>query len=229
MAVDYKKKIGFKGQFYIEPKPKRADQAPVRFRRRRLPELSARPTTCSSISSSTSRPTTPRWPATPMQHELKVAAAAGALGSIDANTGDELLGWDTDQFPTNIYLTTQIMLVVLRMGGFTTGGAELRRQGAPRKFRAGRPLPRPHRRHGRLRPRASRSPTRSSRTAGCDEFVKNRYRSLDSGSAPKSKPRQTSFAELEKYALGLKRVAAARRAVARRCSRTSSMTLFGEA
>jgi xylose isomerase len=61
-----------------------------------------------------------------------VARAANALGSIDANTGDELLGWDTDQFPANVYLTTQIMLEVLRMGGFTTGGlnfdAKVRRQ-----------------------------------------------------------------------------------------------------
>ena len=45
-----------------------------------------------------------------MQHEMEMAAAAGALGSIDANTGDMLLGWDTDQFPTDIYLTTQCML-----------------------------------------------------------------------------------------------------------------------
>ncbi len=42
-----------------------------------------------------------------MQHEMEVAGAANALGSIDANTGDLLLGWDTDQFPTDIYLTTQ--------------------------------------------------------------------------------------------------------------------------
>ena len=48
-----------------------------------------------------------------MQHEMEVAAAAGALGSMDANTGDLLLGWDTDQFPTDIYLTTQCMLTML--------------------------------------------------------------------------------------------------------------------
>ena len=74
----------------------------------------------------------PRWRATTMQHELEVAAAAGRLGSIDANTGDPLLGWDTDQFPTDIYLATQIMLTVLSMGGFTTGGlnfdAKVRRE-----------------------------------------------------------------------------------------------------
>jgi xylose isomerase len=67
-----------------------------------------------------------------MQHELETAAAAGVLGSIDANTGDTLLGWDTDQFPTDIYLTTRCMLPILRMGGLTTGGvnfdAKVRRE-----------------------------------------------------------------------------------------------------
>jgi xylose isomerase len=55
-------------------------------------------------------------------HELTLAAAEGMLGSIDANRGDPRIGWDTDQFPTNIYETTLAMLVVLKMGGFTTGG-----------------------------------------------------------------------------------------------------------
>ena len=71
-----------------------------------------------------------------MQHELTVAINAGALGSIDANTGDLLLGWDTDQFPTDIYLTTKVMLTVLEMGGFTTGGvnfdAKVRRERSSR-------------------------------------------------------------------------------------------------
>jgi xylose isomerase len=57
-----------------------------------------------------------------MRHELTVAAAAGKLGSVDANRGDELIGWDTDQFPTDLYLAVDVMLVVLGMGGFTHGG-----------------------------------------------------------------------------------------------------------
>ncbi|MCX6854051.1 MAG: xylose isomerase, partial [Verrucomicrobia bacterium] len=67
-----------------------------------------------------------------VEHELAVSAAAGALGSIDANTGDELIGWDTDQFPTNVYMTTQMMLQLLKSGGFKTGGlnfdAKVRRE-----------------------------------------------------------------------------------------------------
>ena len=57
-----------------------------------------------------------------MFHELTVASNAGALGSVDANRGDELIGWDTDQFPTNIYTNIETMLAILKMGGFTTGG-----------------------------------------------------------------------------------------------------------
>ena len=56
------------------------------------------------------------------QHELRVARDNNAFGSIDANQGDYLLGWDTDQFPTNIYDTTLCMYEVLKAGGFTTGG-----------------------------------------------------------------------------------------------------------
>jgi xylose isomerase len=56
----------------------------------------------------------------------------GFLGSIDANTGDTLVGWDTDQFPTNIYLTTQIMHSILKYGGLAPGGvnfdAKVRRE-----------------------------------------------------------------------------------------------------
>ena len=68
----------------------------------------------------------------PLGWQAGLPLAAGALGSIDANTGDLLLGWDTDQFPTNIYLTTEIMLSILKMGGFKTGGtnfdAKVRRE-----------------------------------------------------------------------------------------------------
>jgi xylose isomerase len=56
------------------------------------------------------------------QHELQVAADAGLLGSIDANKGDYQNGWDTDEFPTNIYEVTEAMLVVLRAGGLGEGG-----------------------------------------------------------------------------------------------------------
>jgi xylose isomerase len=56
------------------------------------------------------------------QHELQVAADAGMLGSIDANRGDYQNGWDTDQFPNNLYELAEAMLVILEAGGFKSGG-----------------------------------------------------------------------------------------------------------
>jgi xylose isomerase len=121
MAVDYKRAIGFTGQFYIEPKPREpathqydSDAAAcLNFLREHglLEHLKLNlETNHATLAGHT------------MEHELTVAMAAGALGSIDANQGDTLLGWDTDQFPTDLYGTTKIMLAVLAMGGFTTGG-----------------------------------------------------------------------------------------------------------
>lgn len=131
MAVDYKKKIGFTGQFYIEPKPMEPTkhqydsdaEACLNFLREfdLMDHL--------KLNLETNHATLAGHE---MIHEMTVARAAGALGSVDANTGDELLGWDTDQFPTNIYLTSKIMVEILLMGGFTTGGlnfdAKVRRQ-----------------------------------------------------------------------------------------------------
>ena len=121
LAVDYAKKIGFTGQFYIEPKPREpsthqydSDSAAcLNFLRQYglMDHLKLNiETNHATLAGHT------------MVHELTVAIDAGALGSIDANQGDELIGWDTDEFPTDLYLTTSIMLKVLEMGGFTTGG-----------------------------------------------------------------------------------------------------------
>src|SRR4051812_2459367 len=131
LAVDYKKKLGFKGPFYIEPKPKEptkhqydSDAAACLNFLREYELLSDFKLNIETNHATLAGHT--------MQHELEVAAAAGALGSIDANMGDELLGWDTDQFPTNVYLTTLVMLTVLKTGGLTTGGlnfdAKVRRE-----------------------------------------------------------------------------------------------------
>ncbi|MBQ2789846.1 MAG: xylose isomerase, partial [Thermoguttaceae bacterium] len=65
-------------------------------------------------------------------HEMEYAASQGFLGSVDANAGDMLLGWDTDQFPTDLYMTTKMAYVLMKYGGFTTGGlnfdAKVRRE-----------------------------------------------------------------------------------------------------
>lgn len=199
MAVDYKKKIGFKGQFYIEPKPKEptkhqydSDAAACLNFLREFDLLAHFKLNIETNHATLAGHT--------MQHELEVAGAAGALGSIDANTGDELLGWDTDQFPTNIYLTTYTMLSVLKYGGFKTGGvnfdAKVRREsfepndlfyahiGGMDAFARGLKIAAAIRKDGRLA-----------------EFVKQRYSSWDSGIGAKIESGKSSFADLEAYML----------------------------
>lgn len=121
LARDYARKQGFKGTFYIEPKPMEpskhqydVDSATViGFLRAHGLEkdfklnVEANHATLAGHSFS---------------HELQVAADAGMLGSIDANRGDPQNGWDTDQFPTDLYQATEAMMIVLEAGGFVTGG-----------------------------------------------------------------------------------------------------------
>jgi xylose isomerase len=121
MAVEHAQRIGFRGQFYLEPKPKEptkhqydTDAAACLNFLREFDLLGQ-----FKLNIETNHATLAGHE---MAHELRVARHAGALGSIDANQGDELLGWDTDQFPTDLRLTVSIMLEVLRMGGFTPGG-----------------------------------------------------------------------------------------------------------
>ena len=125
MAVDHAKKIGFTGPFYIEPKPREpsthqydSDAAACLNFLREYGLMEHFKLNLETNHATLAGHT--------MEHELTVAANAGMLGSIDANRGDMLLGWDTDQFPTDLYLTTQVMLKVLEMGGFTTGGLKPR-------------------------------------------------------------------------------------------------------
>ncbi len=201
MAVEHKNKIGFKGQFYIEPKPKEPTKhqydsdaaACLNFLRqyKLLGDLKLNiETNHATLAGHT------------MEHELETAGAAGALGSIDANTGDLLLGWDTDQFPTDIYLTTQCMLSILKYGGLTTGGvnfdAKVRREsfepvdlfhahiGGMDAFARGLKIAAAIRKDGRLA-----------------AFVKQRYSSYDAGIGKLIEKRKVGFKELSDYALKL--------------------------
>ena len=100
MAVDYAKKIGFTGQFLHRAEAEGADQAPVRLRRGRLHQLPAglRP----DGPFQAEHRDQPRHAGRPHDDaRAGIRRHAGMLGSIDANTGDLLLGWDTDQFPTD--------------------------------------------------------------------------------------------------------------------------------
>ena len=197
MAVDYKKQIGFGGTFYIEPKPKEPTKhqydsdaaACLNFLRTYglLPHF--------KLNLETNHATLAGHE---MTHELQVAVDSGALGSIDANTGDPLLGWDTDQFPTSIYLTAQCMIPILNMGGFTTGGvnfdAKVRREsyepidlfhahiGGMDAFARGLKVAHAIIADGRL-----------------SSFVKERYKSWDVELGRRIEAGEASFADLDAY------------------------------
>ena len=199
LAVDYAKKIGFKGQFYIEPKPREpsthqydSDSAACLNFLRQYGLMDHFKLNLETNHATLAGHT--------MLHEMTVAIDAGALGSVDANQGDELIGWDTDQFPTDIYLTTEIMLKVLDMGGFTTGGlnfdAKRRREshepsdlfhahiGGMDAFARGLKIAAAIREDGRLQ-----------------EFVTNRYKSWTTGIGAKIASKSISLDEVSAYAL----------------------------
>ena len=204
MAVDYAKKIGFTGQFLFEPKPKEPTKHQYDF------DVAACLNFCRAnglmehvkMNVETNHATLAGHT---MMHELEYARIQGALGSIDANTGDLLLGWDTDQFPTDIYLTTQCMLVILEQGGIAPGGinfdAKVRREsfepidlfhahiGAMDAFARGAKIAAAIRKDGVLK-----------------NFVKNRYRSFDEGIGAEIEGGKATFESLEKYVLGKKKL-----------------------
>jgi len=121
MAVSYAKEIGFDGQFLIEPKPKEPTKHQYDFDAATVVgflktygldkhfklNVEANHATLAQHT---------------FQHDLAVARINGMFGSVDANQGDSMLGWDTDQFPTNLYDTTLAMYETILAGGFTKGG-----------------------------------------------------------------------------------------------------------
>jgi xylose isomerase len=199
MAVDYKRKIGFTGTFLIEPKPHEPTSHQYDF-------------DCANslaflrgyglekdfkFNVETNHATLAKHT---MGHELVYASINGMLGSIDANRGDPLLGWDTDQFPTDLYLTTHTMLVVLGQGGLGSGGlnfdAKVRREsfepidlfhahvGAMDAFAQGLKIAAAIRKDGLL-----------------TDIVKNRYASWDTGVGAEIEAGKHDFASLEAYML----------------------------
>lgn len=131
MAVDYKKKIKFTGQFYIEPKPCEPTKHQYDFDAASCYAFLAKYGLLDHLKMNLEANHATLAGHT-LHHEIAVATSCGIFGSVDANRGDELLGWDTDQFPTNIYDTTMAMYLIIKAGGFTTGGlnfdAKIRRQ-----------------------------------------------------------------------------------------------------
>jgi xylose isomerase len=204
MAVEYAKEIGFTGQFLFEPKPKEPTKHQYDFDAAAcyafLKEYDLLPYVKLNIETNHAT-----LAGHTVQHELHYARIHDILGSVDANQGDLLLGWDTDQFPTDLYVTTLMMYEILKNGGLHKGGlnfdAKPRRgsfetidiaivhiagmDGFARGLKAA---------YGLLQDRALES------------FIDERYASYNSGIGAKIKSRTTNFKELERHALGLKEV-----------------------
>ena len=197
MAVDYAKEIGFAGQFLFEPKPKEPTKhqydfdvaACMNFLRMNGLEGHVKmniETNHATLAGHT------------MMHELEYARVQNALGSVDANTGDPLLGWDTDQFMTDVYEAARMMLVILENGGLAPGGtnfdAKVRREsfepvdlfhahvGGMDTFARGAKIAAAIRKDGVLK-----------------DFVKDRYASYDDGLGAKIESRQATFADCEAW------------------------------
>jgi len=120
-AKDYARKQGFKGVFLIEPKPMEPTKHQYDFDAATciafMREFGLMDDFKLNIEVNHATLASHTF-----DHELQVAANAGVLGSIDANRGDNQNGWDTDQFPNNLFELTEAMLVILQAGGFKTGG-----------------------------------------------------------------------------------------------------------
>lgn len=200
MAVAYGRSIGFTGDFYIEPKPKEPMKHQYDFdaataigflRQHGLDKdfkmnIEANHATLAGHT---------------FQHELRTSAINGMLGSIDANQGDLLLGWDTDEFPYDVYETTMCMYEVIKAGGLTGGfnfDAKTRRPSNTYEdmfeafvlgmdaFALGLVNAAKLIEDGRI-----------------DEFVKNKYASFNEGIGKKIVDGETSLEELSAYAENL--------------------------
>lgn len=121
MAKDYARSIGFTGQFLIEPKPKEPMKHQYDFDTMTVLGFLRKYDLIDDIKMNIEANHATLAGHT-FQHELLMSRINGVLGSIDANQGDMLLGWDTDQFPTNIYDATMCMYEVLKQGGIAPGG-----------------------------------------------------------------------------------------------------------
>ena len=199
MAKDYARSIGFEGQFLIEPKPKEPTKhqydfdvaSGIAFLRTFGLEKVFKfniETNHATLAGHT------------FQHEIEVAAAQGMLGSIDANTGDLLLGWDTDQFNTDVKELTLAMISILKAGGLGTGGfnfdAKLRRQSID-------PEDLFHAHIGGMDAYVAAFKTARAILADgrFERFVADRYASFNTGFGKQIEARKIGFKELEKLAL----------------------------
>ena len=199
LAVEHKKALGFEGQFYIEPKPCEPSTHQYDYDAQSCHAFLLKHGLVDHFKLNIEANHATLAGHT-FQHELDYAAGHDLLGSIDANRGDPLLGWDTDQFPTDLRDATMAMLVVLRSGGFTTGGlnfdAKLRRQSTD-------PVDLFYAHIGGMDTfaRALKIADQIIQDGRLDELMRLRYASWDSDLGRSIEAGNASMAELEAHAL----------------------------
>ncbi len=199
IAVEYKKEVAFQGQLYIEPKPKEptkhqydSDVAACYAFLQHYGLVEHLKLNIEANHATLAGHT--------FQHELELAASMGILGSVDANRGDLMLGWDTDQFPTDIYETTMAMLTILKVGGFTSGGLNFDAHVARESFE---PVDLFHAHIGGMDAfaRGLKIAAAIRRDGTLRDFVKKRYASWDSGAGADIEAGKMSFGKLRDYIL----------------------------
>ncbi len=199
LAVDYAKEIGFTAQFLIEPKPKEPTKHQYDFdsatvisflRQYGLEKHFKLNVECNHATLA----------AHTFDHDLQVASMNGMLGSVDANQGDLLLGWDTDEFPHNIHDATLAMLIILQQGGLQPGGlnfdSKLRRESTDLDdmFIA-------HIAGMDTFARGLRVAANMQADGFMENILKERYASYDAGIGAEIESGQADFKRLEAYTL----------------------------
>jgi xylose isomerase len=199
MAVDYAKEIGFTGQFLIEPKPKEPSKHQYDFdvatvvsflRKYDLDKYFKMNIEANHATLATHT----------FEHELHFARINGVLGSVDANQGDLLLGWDTDQFPTDIHSATLAMYEILKNGGLHSGGLNFDAKTRRASFEPSDLF------YGHIAgmdtfAKGLKIAYKLLEDKVLEDFVANRYDSFTKGIGKDIVEGKVGFKELEKYAL----------------------------
>ncbi|ACM59729.1 xylose isomerase [Caldicellulosiruptor bescii] len=204
MAVEYAKEIGFDGQFLIEPKPKEPTKHQYDFDSAHVYgflkkyDLDKYFKLNIEVNHAT-------LAGHDFHHELRFARINNMLGSIDANMGDLLLGWDTDQFPTDVRLTTLAMYEVIKAGGFDKGGLNFDAKVRRGSFEL-EDLVIGHIAGMDAFAKGFKIAYKLVKDGVFDKFIDERYKSYKEGIGAKIVSGEANFKMLEEYALSLDKI-----------------------
>lgn len=204
MAVDYAKEIGFNGQFLIEPKPKEPTKHQYDFDVATVLGFLRKYGLDNSFKMNIEANHATLAGHT-FQHELHLARINGVLGSVDANQGDLLLGWDTDQFPTNLYDTTLSSYEILKNGGLYKGGLNFDAKPRRASFSV-EDLFITHIAGMDAFAKGMKVANNLLKDNVLEDFLEKRYSSFSTGIGKDIVEGKTSFKELEKYAMNQKSI-----------------------